>query len=271
MIENALSAIEGAAADVFEEIAVGSWPLSSEDRMTLGYFIALQATRIPSQRNMVNHLAAQLLRLQVGAGGKAGLRKRLLESGREVSEDLVDQLWMQATRPEGPPMKRPKVEHIQQMLELTDELLKYVVGRPWTLVQFGRRSLITSDSPVALVDHPDSEPSQGVGFTTAWGITFPISRQRGLLMGSIQPLLDRRNSVEEVHRGRFDATEDGTTKFEKFFNYHTVANASEWLFHHPDDEGSVPAELPDPRPFNVEMDGVPTQFTGEPWFKGGDR
>jgi hypothetical protein len=157
VVETGLSVIEAATASVFAKITAGTWPLEIDDQMTLGYFIALQTSRVPSRRKTIDHLASQLVRLQVGAGGKSGLRRRLEKEGREVTDELVDTLWRQATRPEGPPVERPRVEHLQQIFDTADEVLKYVVGRPWTLVQFGRRHLITSDSPVGLVRHPDDD------------------------------------------------------------------------------------------------------------------
>lgn len=268
VFERDMADVEGDAAPIFDRVARGAWPLGKEDRMTLGYFVALQAVRITSHRSTMDYVYAQVLRLQVGAGGKAGVRRKLEEKGQPVTDDLVDRLWTQATRPEGPPVKWSQIEHLQHIVSVSEELLKYIVGRPWSLMSFDRRSLITSDSPVGLVGHPDEEPWRGVGFMTAWGITFPLSRKQGLLLGSIDPLIELGVPVEQVHEGRADTMLEGTTKFEKFFNSHTVDNANQWLFHHPDDAKFVPPDLPDPRPVTVEMSGVPREFTGEPWFKG---
>ncbi|WP_158542883.1 DUF4238 domain-containing protein [Phytoactinopolyspora halophila] len=270
VIEKALSEIEGLAAAVFKKIAGGSWPLGHEDRMTLGYFVALQATRVPVQRNTMDYLAAQMLRLQIGASGKTGLRKQLEEHGLEVSDDIVEEVWEQMTRPQGPPVKRPKTVHIEQMLDLSGKLIPYLVGRPWSLVRFERRSLILSDAPVGLVAHTNDKWGMGVGFMTAWGITFPLSRKAGLLMNSVEPQIELGVPVEKVHQGRADWVQDGTAKMEKFFNFHTVQGASEWLFHHPDDEKYVPTDLPNPRPVTLQMSGGPPEFDGEQWFTGGD-
>jgi len=267
VIEKALSEVEGITAAVFKAIAGGTWPLSLNDRMSLGYFVALQVTRVPAQRRTMDHIARQMLRLQVGVGGKSGLRQQLERQGGKVTDELVETLWEQATRPEGPPIQLPKAEHIKQMLELAEELLKYIVGRPWSLVRFDRRSLITSDAPVGLVRNPEDEPWFGVGYMTAWGITFPLTRKLGLLMSNPQQLIDLEIPVEEVHQGRADMTQLGTTKLEKFFNYHTVVNASEWLFHHPEDEKFVPEELPEPTLVTVAMSGKDHEFDGVPWFR----
>jgi Protein of unknown function (DUF4238) len=266
-IEKALSEIEGAAAAVFKVIAAGQWPLSPEDRTTLGFYVALQAARVPVRRRTIDHMAAQMMRLQIGAGGKELLRKQFEEKSGEISDDQLERMWAQATRPEGPPVQRPKVEHIQQMLETAQTMLKYVVGRPWSLVQFDRRCLITCDSPVGLVPEPNDEPWRGVGYLTAWGITFPLTRKLGLLMGSPQAFIDAGIAVERVQHGEADLVRFGTTALEKFFNFSTVATASEWLFHHPDDASFVPAELPDPRPVTLRMQGNAIEFTGEPWYK----
>ncbi|WP_460669466.1 DUF4238 domain-containing protein [Kocuria himachalensis] len=266
VIEKSLSEVEGVTADVFKTIANGSWPLSIGDRMSLGYFVALQATRVPVQRRTMDHIARQMLRLEVGAGGKLGLRQRLERQGREVTDELVETLWQQATHHEGPPIQRPKAEHIKQMIELASELHKYIVGRPWSLVQFDRRSLITSDAPVGLVQDPRDEAGWGVGYMTAWGITFPLTRKLGLLMSSPDPLIDLEIPVEKVHKGAADTTQLGTAKLERFFNYHTVVNASEWLFHHHEDEKFVPEQLPEPKRVSVAMSGTDHDFDGEPWF-----
>lgn len=266
VVERALSEIEGAAAAVLAKIERGAWPLATEDRMTLGSFISLQATRVPVQRRSLDQAAAMMARLQIGAAGKSGLRRRLAETGQEVSEDLVERLWAMSTQPDGPPIKRPVAEHLEQMLDLADELLKFIVGRPWTLVRFERRSLITSDDPVALVADPSAEPWDGVGFMTAWGITYPMTRKLGLLMSSIEPLIDANVAVERVHQGGADMEQTGTTAMERFFNLQTTFGASQWLFCHPEDQRFVPEELPQARPSSFEMTGANREFTGEPWF-----
>lgn len=109
-IEQSLSEVEGETAEIFRAITRGVWPLPSDDRMALGYFLALQVTRLPVQRRTSDHIARQMLRLEIGLGGKSGLRRRLEGEDGEVDEKLVERLWEEATRREGPPIERPKVE-----------------------------------------------------------------------------------------------------------------------------------------------------------------
>ena len=266
-LEKALSSVEGDTAAIFKTISAGVWPLSHDNRMALGYFIALQATRVPVQRRTMDHLARQMLRLQIGAGGKRGVRQQLKMLGHPVTEALVERIWERSTRPEGPPIQRPREAHLEQMLEMATQLLPYIVGRPWTLLEFRSRSLITSDSPVGLVPRPDEEDTfGGVGYMTAWGITFPLTRKLGLLMSDPEPLIDGGLPVERTHEGAVDMTVTGTTAYERLLNHSTVVNASEWLFHHPNDERFVPAPLPDPSHVTIKMSSEERVFDGEPWF-----
>jgi hypothetical protein len=267
VVEIALSEVEGTVAGIFKTISSGVWPLSPEDRMSLGYFVSLQAARVPAQRRALDKLAAQMMRLQIGASGKSGLRRQIETQGGEVSDDVVESAWSLATRPEGPPINRPNVQHVAHMLELSQSMMKYIVGRPWCLVSFSRRSLITSDSPVSLISDPRDEPWHGVGYQTAWGITFPLTRKLGLLMQSPERLIDARIAVERVHAGAFDTKRTEVTVLEKLFNEHTAMSASQWLFHHPDDEKFVPTALPMPLRSTIDMSGAAPAFDGKPWFK----
>jgi len=158
------------------------------------------------------------------------------------------------------------IAHIQQMAELSEALIPYLAGRPWTLVRFDKRSLITCDTPVGLVPHPDDEPWAGVGFMTAWGVTYPLTRKLGLLLSDPLVIADAI-PVEDVRAGKLDYAQAGTTALGKFFNGNTVASASEWLYHHPEDERFVPNDLPEPNLVTLRMSGGPHEFSGEPAFK----
>lgn len=267
VFEKLLSELEGQAARIFEVIMDGVWPLDPESRMTLALFIAVQAVRGPEQRRNMEHVAAQITRLEIGYGGRDGV-KGWFERNRGVSltDEQAETLWDQATQLGGPPIHLAPIAHIQQIAEVSDALLPYVSGRPWTLVRFDQRSLITCDTPVGIVPHPDEDPWAGAGFMTAWGITYPLSRKLGLLMSD--PMVTAHLiSVEEVRAGRVDHAQAGTTKMEKFFNNSTVAAASEWLYHHPEDARFVPDELPEPNPVTLRMQGGPDDFSGEPVFE----
>ena len=267
VFEKLLSSIEGEASRVFGHIADGTWPLEQEDRWTLAHFIALQAVRGPEQRRNMEHLAAQMARLEIGFGGRAGVQDWVARNrGVSVSKEQAALIWEQATRPEGPPIRMSPLTHLEQMAELSEAMLPYVAGRPWTLVRFDRRSLVTCDTPVGLVPHGDSPAWSGVGFGTAWGVTYPLTRKLGLLMSDPMVLAENGVPVDKVRAGSYDHAEVGTTRMEKFFNESTIGSASLWVYYHPDDKKFVPEALPEPNPVTMRMSGGQDEFSGEPVF-----
>lgn len=223
-----------------------------------------QSTRTQVNRRTSDSLAAFAARLEIGFGGRDRFKARLERHGQTLPDEKVQQLWDEATRPEGPPVQVSHAEFAEQMLETADGLLKYLIGRPWTLVRFDRRSLITSDSPVSLVAQPDANEWAGVGYMTAWGITMPLARKLGLIMGDPTPL-HGLVPVEEVRQGLQDTLVPvGTTAYERFFNEHTIGHSSRWLYCHPDDEHRIPDDLPEPHLVNMRIQNDPWKFNGEP-------
>lgn len=257
VFEKALSDMEGDAASVLHAIEGGAWPLSEEQRGALATFTAVQHVRGPDHRRTMGYLAATMTRLEVQVTGRENIQHWVRQRyGIEVDDDEAEMVWQQATRPGGPPITISPIAHIEQMVHSAFELLPYIVGRPWTLVRFRRRSLLTCDSPVALMPDPNDEPGRGVGFLTALAITFPLTRRLGLLMGDVRPLAEAKIPVERVRAGEGDGVESGTTALANLFNDATVHSASEYVYHHPDDESVLPSPLPKPRLSNLSAPGV---------------
>lgn len=268
VFEKALSQLEGDVASIFADIVSGTWPLDEESRGTLAYYVALQMARGPEQRRNMENLVRQTTRMEIGYGGRAGIKGWAKKNlGLDVDDAAAEKLWEEAMRPEGPPIKISTAAHIDQTLELAESLHKYFSGRPWSLVRFEQRSLILSDVPVGLIRRPDDEDSwMGVGILSAWGITFPLTRKLGLLMNDPDLVMDNGIPGEKVRAGKFDMVQTGTTAMEHIFNEHTAGSASMRLFHHPDDARFVPSDLPDPTPVTMSLQGVPEEYTGEPYI-----
>lgn len=162
------------------------------------------------------------------------------------------------------------------MVETAEHLTKYLFTRPWLLVRFDRRSLITCDAPVSLIRNArDENRWEGVGLGTAWGIATPLTRKLGLLMSDPMVIIERLTADDPmiqrvrsaVVSGRLDRAETGTTAMERLFNDHTAESAREYIYCHPDDERFVPGELHEPRLVNIKLQGfTDAEFTGEPWF-----
>jgi len=274
--EKVLSGIEGEAVEIIRRLENGKFPLPEDDRWKLSFYIALQSARGPDTRKTIENLQAKIVRVEIGAGGRKNVNRWIKKNlGFEANDEQADRIWKEATQPGGPPITFSNLAHIQHMVQTAEHLMSYIATRPWTLVRFDRRSLITSDAPVSLIRNPKDEPWEGVGFGTAWGISFPLTRKLGLLMSDPMVMLDqfeandpRIQSIREaVLRGEADRVEKGTTAMEKLFNEHTAEHAREYLYRHPDDDKFVPDELHEPTLINMDAGGfMDAEFDGEPWF-----
>ena len=256
VFEKALSDMEGSAASVLRAIDDGAWPLSEEQRGQLGTFMAVQYVRGPDHRRTMQYLAAQMTQLEIQVNGRENVQQWIRQRyGVEVDDDEAEVVWQEATQPGGPPITISPEAHIAHLVETAAELLPFILGRPWSLVRFQRRSLLTCDAPVGLVSRPGSDPWQGVGFMTALAITFPLTRRLGLLMSDSMPLAEAKIPVQRVRAGEGDGVEQGTTALGKLFNDTTVHLASEYLYRHPDDANVLPPQLPEPTLTTISMPG----------------
>lgn len=265
--EKVLSPIEGEASQIFGRIESGEWPLPPNDRATLAYFIALQATRGPEQRRNMDQLAASMTRLEIGYGGKANVKAwAKQERGIDLTDDEAELMWEQATQPGGPPIRHTALAHIEQMMEMVDTIQPSLSFRPWTLIRFDDESLITSDTPVTMTARPDDGPWMGVGFMTAQLVLYPLTRKLGLMMNDPEAMIDLGVPVERVRNSEFDLTQAGFLDIANALNWNTARRASLSIFHHPEDARFVPDTLPQPRPVTMSMSGGDFEFTGEPLF-----
>ncbi|AWB88986.1 hypothetical protein C2138_05015 [Salinibacterium hongtaonis] len=275
--EKVLSGVEGDAMGIIRRLEEGEFPLPSEDRSALSFYVALQAVRGPDTRATMEHLQAKIVRVEIGAGGRKNVGRWIKENlGFVATEEQAQRIWDEGTQPAGPPITFSNLAHIQHMVKAAEQLSPYILTRPWSLIRFDRRSLITSDAPVSLIRHPDDEPWSGVGFGTAWGISFPLTRKLGLLMNDPMVMIEEVDAGDPqiqtiraaVISGKADRVQAGTTAMERLFNEHTADNASEYLYRHPDDEKFVPGELPEPRLTNMSVNGfTDADFDGDPWFE----
>lgn len=262
--EQVLSGVEGDAMSVVRQFRAGKFPPSEEERWKLSFYVALQAVRGPDTRRTMEHLRAKMGRVEVGAGGRKNVNQWIKKNlGFDATDEQAERLWAEATQPGGPPITFSNLTHIDHMTKTAEALTSAIAARPWLLVRFGRRSLITSDAPVTLIRNPKDEPWQGVGFQTAWGITFPLTRKLGLLMSDPMGMIERFEAGDQrvqtiraaVLRGEADRSEPGTTAMERLFNQQTGQQAREYVYHHPHDAGFVPDDLPEPSLITMDIGG----------------
>lgn len=271
--EKDLSRLETDAAGVIRKITEDRvWPLSPEDRELLATFLTVQFLRGPEQRRHMEEMRSLVTRMEIGYGGKSNVAAWAQRNhGLSVTDEQAERIWDEATQPGGPPIRVAPIVHINQMLQLTPKLVRYFLFRPWMIYRFSNRSLLTSDTPVSLIPHLDSQSDyadampESVGLMTAWGITFPLTRKIGLLLGNPEEFFGQV-SAEEVATGRWDIAPPPSTAVAKMLNIATIDNARRWIFHHPEDTHLVPDDLPHPRDKEIEVMGGPEDFNGEPLF-----
>jgi hypothetical protein len=230
-VEDLLSQIEGDAAAVFRKVLVDRcWPLGIEERAMLATFLALQRTRTPSHRQMVDEIKEIMANVLESAG-----------RGDAVIPVGLDQV-------------ESKTVHIHSMLDIEQHAPCYF-GRRWWFFLFVCKRVLTADWPFVLVPLREAPAPAAWGVATAWVILFPMSPTVGLMM--VAP--DREDEPIDVARGRADGILDGSTYLAKLFNETAVDNARESIFHHPDDGNLVPADLPSPRGRQLETSPGPPE------------
>ena len=260
--EKLLSSLEGEAAKVISAVRTGGcWPLKQGDREILANFAAVQYLRGPNRRRAIGQMLADIVQLETSISGREGVIKYFEDAGFEPTEEVVNAAWKRIMAPDGPQIEISPAQHIEHMATALPQVLKFFVGRPWVLVRFGRKKLITCDTPVSLMPGPNTLPVQGVGLANALAITLPLARDVGLLMVDPGGLADLSGTDNGVAAAR-DRAKAGNLDAANLFNDLTIRNARRAIFHHPKDGARIPKILKDPveREFHVRgLDGIVEQ------------
>lgn len=220
--EKRFSEVEGMAAGAFKAVVDDLvWPPRDEDRRAIALWAALQHLRSPAIRNQQQDHMAAIIRLQTAVAGIAHLKKVMAEGlRREVGAAELESEWEDLTKPGGPTIELGASAHIKLLRDLIGPTAQMFADSGWILYRFRHRALLTSDTPVTLVAHPEAHPMMGVGLGNAKAFLVPLSRRVGLFIG--QP-------------GTPDAHLQGTVVIARSFNSLTANNARRSVFHHPAD------------------------------------
>ncbi|MBD2896226.1 hypothetical protein amrb99_51700 [Actinomadura sp. RB99] len=238
--EHAFSEVEGVAAAALQAIKVGAWPLTSEHRVALSTWIALQHLRSEDIRANQGTMNAEIIRLIVGVSGKEALRQIIEKAeNRSVSDEELDWEWEDFTKPGGPDLMPEPHEHLRLLTSLLPQTSEYLHDCHWTLYQFSRRVLVTSDHPVSLVVSPDYPAWRGVGLATADLFLVPLGRRLAL---TIQP----RHRLPAELGFASDFRYPGSTKLARSINQETALRAHRYIYHHPDDAPLDGLFVPEP-------------------------
>jgi Protein of unknown function (DUF4238) len=228
--------IEAPTAEVFRKVLIDEvWPLDKDERAILASFFALQHARGSNHRRALAEIA-QIIANTLGDKG-----------GFDTAAPEPDQL---------------KAVHINSMLNFEQTGPPFFL-RPWALVRFDRKRLLTCDTPISLHPFPDAPAGSAVGIGTAGHITFPMSRTTGLVM--FGRMIESEKEAEEIASGQFDSVAAGSTASANDFNEATIRNARESIYHHPEDAALVPQQLEEPRAREVVTEHpTPSEEDGSP-------
>ncbi|MDH6492646.1 DUF4238 domain-containing protein [Streptomyces sp. SAI-127] len=154
-VEDLFTQLEGAAATVMKTVLddpdgalTGRWPLDTEERLHLAWWMAAQILRTTRQRKRLAHADREAKRLDVPA---------------EVA----------AIASNNP--------HLRYIVEHLASLAFTLFARPWGLA-FTSMCLLTSDVPVVLFNAPDAEDQQAAA--AACDILLPLDPHRLLFLPS---------------------------------------------------------------------------------------
>jgi hypothetical protein len=238
--ERAFSELEGPAAKALQAIAAETWPVTGRHRTALATWIALQHLRSEDVRASQRTMNAEIVRIIVGVSGKEALRRVIEKAeGRLVSDDELEWEWRDITKPGGPDLVPNIKQHLQLLMSLLDGTSRYLHDCHWTLLQFSRRALVTSDHPVSLLVDRNYPSWQGIGLATADLFLVPLSRRLALTIRPQRRLPINPGMVP-------DFKHPGSTKLARSINQETVARSRRYVYHHPEDSPLDGLFLPDP-------------------------
>ena len=175
--EKQFAEVETTAAEAFEAVVDDLvWPPSPEHRSAIALWAALQQLRSPAVRNQQQDHVASIIRMQTAVNGIEYLRRVMAKGlGREVGEAELEAEWEDLTKPGGPKIdlwgKRAYTTSAGPHRAHRSDVRWLCGGR---CIAFAAVRYLTSDTPVALLAHPDEDPMMGVGSGHCRGLSGTI-------------------------------------------------------------------------------------------------
>lgn len=238
--EDALGAVESAAAEPLRRLARGDTGFSLEDRESLATWCAAQYLRGPDMRQMQSDLMDMMFKADILGRGPKGDREAIAhEFGRVPTDEEVAEGWESMSDIHSYRLEARAEHQLQVMADTWGLCTTSFLARPWSVFRFKRRRLGTSDTPVVMVPYPDQPLGPVAGFANARHVVLPLTRDALLVMGELEPSDDMRRTPIAVRQG--------TTKWERTVNNFVVGMARSALFHHPDDDPFNDIDLPEER------------------------
>lgn len=242
IVEKAFWSVEDPGKRVIDRVVNDMvWPLSLDDRVALGAYVALQALRGPEQRQLMQSLQDEMVQRETRKVEEHGAASWFASHGLHLTEESARAEWDAAVGSEEARVPIDALYHAQRIAEHADAVTALFLGRYWTIVRFDAPALITSDAPVSLNDAHDARGEWG--FQNAPSITVPLNRTTALVLGAQYPSQSQADT-EALLRGTFDREAVGNDTWANRLNARSVHNAERELYYHPDDAALIPDELP---------------------------
>lgn len=158
-------------------------PASKEDLRTLFYFMAMQAVRIPQQRNNVDATLQDLFRmmtLQVAAHRYDEIRQQIARTDAGHADLPKDELIRLIADPDSVGIKVAPELELLLMKDMADGIYKILLQRQWNVAVITPNKtnrFVTSDSPLLLYFNrkppPGWSPGCGLNHTVVFFAVSP--------------------------------------------------------------------------------------------------
>lgn len=246
-IENRISELEALWAGALISARNGDLLTQPETKDHLAFFIAFQYLRVPRQRSLNSQLEDLIGKLEIAAGGPSRIRSAMEATGLRPTDAEVLAEWERHKDFEAFEFRPTTEGHLASQFGMLEALAaRLIAGYQWSVWRWERCRLLTSDHPVILEPASDHPEWSGIGFSTAGAIHLAVARDTALV------LVNRSDLTEAGHPDPQDiANTAGSFNAARSLNWNTAAQASRYVYHHPDDsmDGLVGTaqELPAPR------------------------
>ncbi|MBG6179982.1 DUF4238 domain-containing protein [Arthrobacter sp. CAN_A1] len=251
-MEASLAKIEAAAASDVLAIRNRSFAFTLEAHYRLVRLVAMQISRVPGFRRDYIHLVNVTAKDSIASRlTPVSVRKHLKGMGSAADDASVRRFYDEVLQ--GNYSLVPSDTHlIQQSMWIALEIfMPELFQRIPRILRFSDPSLLTSDAAVGLWD-PESERPRSIGVANARAIFVPLDRWTAIAFMQSGKPFDRVVEPLWAHH----------------INLAVADAATEWIYHHPNDDPLAKIDLPQPRRLVKEVESVATLKDGSVRVRG---
>jgi hypothetical protein len=176
--------VEGPAAAAFKRVFDEGYSLDAPGRRAaISLFLAFQCVRGPGSRRDIIHQHETTAKAIAGFATPESLRRHLEKRGETITDEQMADVAKYARLGQYELVAERAAElHLDILVKQALEMVPFIAGRTWIVLEFGAPLLLTSDEPVGYVGQDIDEPGDAQGVAGAAQLVFPIDPCRALLM-----------------------------------------------------------------------------------------